>query len=113
MKLFPAEVSGGVGFLEGDRRTACPQARFCPTGGITEATAASYLALPNVGCVGGTWLTPRRRAARRRLGADHPAGERLDVPRHLTIRRTSPQEGPTVVPCLVPDLYGLPAPSSA
>ena len=35
-----------------------PQARFCPTGGITELSAASYLALPNVGCVGGTWLTP-------------------------------------------------------
>ena len=35
-----------------------PQARFCPTGGITPASAPSYLALPNVGCVGGSWLTP-------------------------------------------------------
>ncbi len=57
MKLFPAEVSGGVGFLKAIGGPV-PQARFCPTGGITEASAASYLALPNVGCVGGTWLTP-------------------------------------------------------
>jgi 2-dehydro-3-deoxyphosphogluconate aldolase / (4S)-4-hydroxy-2-oxoglutarate aldolase len=35
-----------------------PAARFCPTGGITAANAPTYLALPNVGCVGGTWLTP-------------------------------------------------------
>ena len=57
MKLFPAEVSGGVGFLKAIGAPV-PQARFCPTGGITEATVPSYLALPNVGCVGGTWLTP-------------------------------------------------------
>jgi len=57
MKLFPAEVSGGVGFLKAIGGPV-PQARFCPTGGITETNAASYLALPNVGCVGGTWLTP-------------------------------------------------------
>ncbi len=57
MKLFPAEVSGGVGFLKAIGAPV-PQARFCPTGGITESTASSYLALPNVGCVGGTWLTP-------------------------------------------------------
>jgi 2-dehydro-3-deoxyphosphogluconate aldolase / (4S)-4-hydroxy-2-oxoglutarate aldolase len=35
-----------------------PEARFCPTGGIRPGTAASYLELANVGCVGGTWLTP-------------------------------------------------------
>ncbi|HZJ06008.1 MAG TPA: bifunctional 4-hydroxy-2-oxoglutarate aldolase/2-dehydro-3-deoxy-phosphogluconate aldolase [Nocardioidaceae bacterium] len=57
MKLFPAEVSGGVGFLKAIGAPV-PHARFCPTGGITEANAASYLALPNVGCVGGSWLTP-------------------------------------------------------
>jgi 2-dehydro-3-deoxyphosphogluconate aldolase/(4S)-4-hydroxy-2-oxoglutarate aldolase len=33
-------------------------ARFCPTGGVTPENAASYLSLPNVACVGGTWLTP-------------------------------------------------------
>ncbi len=57
MKLFPAELSGGVGFLKA-LGAPVPQARFCPTGGVTATTAASYLALPNVGCVGGTWLTP-------------------------------------------------------
>lgn len=57
MKLFPAEVSGGVAFLKAIGAPV-PQARFCPTGGITESSAASYLGLPNVGCVGGTWLTP-------------------------------------------------------
>jgi hypothetical protein len=35
-----------------------PHLRFCPTGGITAATAERYLRLPNVGCVGGSWLTP-------------------------------------------------------
>jgi 2-dehydro-3-deoxyphosphogluconate aldolase/(4S)-4-hydroxy-2-oxoglutarate aldolase len=56
-KLFPATVVGGAALL---RAVAgpLPQLRFCPTGGITAATAAEYLALPNVGCVGGTWLTP-------------------------------------------------------
>ena len=57
MKFFPAEASGGVGFL-GSLTTVVPDARFCPTGGIRVGTAASYLGLANVGCVGGTWLTP-------------------------------------------------------
>ena len=58
MKLFPAEVSGGIGFLKAIGGPV-PQARFCPTGGITESSAPSYLSLPNVGCVGGSWLTPK------------------------------------------------------
>lgn len=57
MKFFPAEASGGAAFLK-SIASPVPGARFCPTGGITAATAASYLALPNVGCVGGSWLTP-------------------------------------------------------
>ena len=57
MKFFPAEASGGAAFLK-SISSPVPAARFCPTGGITAATAASYLALPNVGCVGGSWLTP-------------------------------------------------------
>ena len=57
MKLFPAEVSGGIGFLKAIGAPV-PQARFCPTGGVTPASAPSYLSLANVGCVGGTWLTP-------------------------------------------------------
>ena len=57
MKFFPAEASGGAPFLK-SIASPVPAARFCPTGGITAATASSYLSLPNVGCVGGSWLTP-------------------------------------------------------
>jgi 2-dehydro-3-deoxyphosphogluconate aldolase/(4S)-4-hydroxy-2-oxoglutarate aldolase len=57
MKFFPAEASGGAAYLK-SLASPLPAARFCPTGGITAATAPSYLALPNVGCVGGSWLTP-------------------------------------------------------
>jgi len=57
LKFFPAEAAGGVDFLR-SVAAPVPSARFCPTGGITAASAASYLALPNVGCVGGSWLTP-------------------------------------------------------
>lgn len=57
MKFFPAEASGGAAYLR-SIASPLPAARFCPTGGITPASAASYLALPNVGCVGGSWLTP-------------------------------------------------------
>jgi 2-dehydro-3-deoxyphosphogluconate aldolase/(4S)-4-hydroxy-2-oxoglutarate aldolase len=57
MKLFPAESCGGVGLLSA-LASPLPQARFCPTGGISPATARDYLALPNVGCVGGSWVTP-------------------------------------------------------
>ena len=57
MKFFPAEASGGTTFLR-SMASPLPQARFCPTGGITPTSAASYLEVPNVGCIGGTWLTP-------------------------------------------------------
>jgi 2-dehydro-3-deoxyphosphogluconate aldolase / (4S)-4-hydroxy-2-oxoglutarate aldolase len=56
-KLFPATALGGVALLRAVQ-SPLPQLRFCPTGGITPANAADFLALPNVGCVGGTWLTP-------------------------------------------------------
>ena len=64
LKFFPAEQSGGAGFLKAIS-SVVPAARFCPTGGITAASAPAYLALPNVGCVGGTWLTPADRLAAR------------------------------------------------
>jgi 2-dehydro-3-deoxyphosphogluconate aldolase/(4S)-4-hydroxy-2-oxoglutarate aldolase len=57
LKLFPAEASGGTAFLKA-LAAPVPAARFCPTGGVTLANAAGYLALPNVGCVGGSWITP-------------------------------------------------------
>ncbi len=58
MKLFPAEASGGAAFLKAVH-SPVPAARFCPTGGIGPANVGDYLALPNVGCVGGSWITPR------------------------------------------------------
>ncbi|AIY19294.1 bifunctional 4-hydroxy-2-oxoglutarate aldolase/2-dehydro-3-deoxy-phosphogluconate aldolase [Pimelobacter simplex] len=57
MKFFPAAASGGAPYLRA-LAGPLPQARFCPTGGITQESAPSYLGLPNVGCVGGTWLAP-------------------------------------------------------
>jgi 2-dehydro-3-deoxyphosphogluconate aldolase / (4S)-4-hydroxy-2-oxoglutarate aldolase len=63
MKFFPAEACGGRAFLSAVA-APCPEARFCPTGGITSATAALYRALSNVGCVGGSWLTPREAIGR-------------------------------------------------
>ncbi|WP_426403459.1 bifunctional 4-hydroxy-2-oxoglutarate aldolase/2-dehydro-3-deoxy-phosphogluconate aldolase [Streptomyces sp. R-07] len=57
MKFFPAEAAGGVPYLK-SLAGPLPRARFCPTGGITLASAPAYLALPNVGCVGGTWMLP-------------------------------------------------------
>lgn len=56
-KLFPATAIGGLAVLRAVYGPL-PQLRFCPTGGITAATASEFLAQPNVGCVGGTWLTP-------------------------------------------------------
>ena len=55
-KFFPAETSGGIKAL---KALAAPfyQCRFCPTGGITEATARDWLAVEPVECVGGSWVT--------------------------------------------------------
>jgi 2-dehydro-3-deoxyphosphogluconate aldolase/(4S)-4-hydroxy-2-oxoglutarate aldolase len=57
LKFFPAEACGGRAFLSA-LASPLPEARFCPTGGITAASAPLYRELQNVGCVGGTWLTP-------------------------------------------------------
>lgn len=60
LKLFPAEAAGGVATL---KALAAPFADvvFCPTGGVSRANAPSYLALPNVACVGGSWVAPADR----------------------------------------------------
>lgn len=57
-KFFPAMASGGLPAI---RALAAPfaQVRFCPTGGITEATAAEWLAEPSILCVGGSWIVPK------------------------------------------------------
>lgn len=57
LKFFPAAQAGGVPALKA-LSGPFPQLRFCPTGGINLAAAPEYLALPNVVCVGGSWLTP-------------------------------------------------------
>jgi 2-dehydro-3-deoxyphosphogluconate aldolase/(4S)-4-hydroxy-2-oxoglutarate aldolase len=56
-KLFPANIVGGVEAL---KAFASPfaQAKFCPTGGVNAKNAPDYLALPNVVCVGGSWVAP-------------------------------------------------------
>jgi 2-dehydro-3-deoxyphosphogluconate aldolase / (4S)-4-hydroxy-2-oxoglutarate aldolase len=58
MKFFPADQAGGLGWL---KAVAAPLAglKFCPTGGIGADTASYYLALPNVACIGGSWVAPR------------------------------------------------------
>jgi len=57
LKFFPAEQAGGAAFL---KSLASPFAglRFCPTGGVSANNAAEYLSLPNVVCVGGSWVAP-------------------------------------------------------
>ncbi|MFG2346745.1 bifunctional 4-hydroxy-2-oxoglutarate aldolase/2-dehydro-3-deoxy-phosphogluconate aldolase [Streptomyces phaeochromogenes] len=57
MKFFPAQAAGGTAYLK-SLAGPLPQARFCPTGGIGPAVAPDYLALPNVLCVGGSWMLP-------------------------------------------------------
>ncbi|GHE37749.1 MULTISPECIES: bifunctional 4-hydroxy-2-oxoglutarate aldolase/2-dehydro-3-deoxy-phosphogluconate aldolase [Streptomyces] len=57
MKFFPAEAAGGTAYLK-SLAGPLPGVRFCPTGGIGPGTAPAYLALPNVGCVGGSWMVP-------------------------------------------------------
>jgi 2-dehydro-3-deoxyphosphogluconate aldolase/(4S)-4-hydroxy-2-oxoglutarate aldolase len=56
-KLFPANIAGGVDALKA-LASPFPQAKFCPTGGVSARNAADYLALPNVVCVGGSWVAP-------------------------------------------------------
>jgi len=57
VKFFPAVPAGGTAALKA-LAGPFPQARFCPTGGVSEENAADWLALPNVVVVGGSWLTP-------------------------------------------------------
>lgn len=71
-KLFPASAVGGPALLRAIA-APLPQLRFCPTGGITLNSAREYLSLSNVGCVGGTWLTPKSLIE----AADWPAISRL------------------------------------
>ena len=58
LKFFPAVPAGGLAMLKAFA-PVFPQARFCPTGGIGEDNASAFLALPNVVCVGGSWVAPQ------------------------------------------------------
>lgn len=58
MKLFPANIAGGLGFLKA-MAGPLPDLLFCPTGGVNASTFRDYLALPNVVCVGGSWVAPK------------------------------------------------------
>ncbi|WP_428661882.1 bifunctional 4-hydroxy-2-oxoglutarate aldolase/2-dehydro-3-deoxy-phosphogluconate aldolase [Reyranella sp.] len=62
LKFFPADAAGGTAWL---KAATAPLAglRFCPTGGVGLGTAPAYLALPNVACVGGSWVAPREAVA--------------------------------------------------
>lgn len=57
MKFFPAEAAGGIPMLK-SIGGPLPQVTFCPTGGVNPTNARQYLALPNVACVGGSWMAP-------------------------------------------------------
>jgi 2-dehydro-3-deoxyphosphogluconate aldolase/(4S)-4-hydroxy-2-oxoglutarate aldolase len=59
-KFFPAEAAGGAAALAAIG-APLPGITFCPTGGITAATAPDYLRLPNTLCVGGSWVAPKER----------------------------------------------------
>ncbi|ROS21636.1 2-dehydro-3-deoxyphosphogluconate aldolase/(4S)-4-hydroxy-2-oxoglutarate aldolase [Rathayibacter sp. PhB127] len=58
LKFFPAGPAGGAPYLAA-LGAPIPHATFCPTGGISVENAGDYLSLPNVACVGGSWLTPQ------------------------------------------------------
>jgi 2-dehydro-3-deoxyphosphogluconate aldolase / (4S)-4-hydroxy-2-oxoglutarate aldolase len=72
LKFFPAESVGGAKHLA-SLAAPIPDLRFCPTGGIDLAKAPTYLALPNVLCVGGSWMLPKAALA----ASDYGEVERL------------------------------------
>lgn len=84
LKFFPASAAGGPGFLRAVAQPL-PDLLFCPTGGIDAASAPGYLALPNVICVGGSWVVPEPAVRARDWGriqalAASAAGMRAGVP---------------------------------
>jgi 2-dehydro-3-deoxyphosphogluconate aldolase / (4S)-4-hydroxy-2-oxoglutarate aldolase len=82
LKFFPAEAAGGVAYLRAIAGPL-PDLRFCPTGGISPRIAGDYLALSNVGCVGGTWLAPKHILASGNFAAVEAAARAATVLRTL------------------------------
>ncbi|MEL7239474.1 MAG: bifunctional 4-hydroxy-2-oxoglutarate aldolase/2-dehydro-3-deoxy-phosphogluconate aldolase [Planctomycetota bacterium] len=68
LKFFPAEAAGGARLIK-SWASPLESVVFCPTGGITPANARDYLKLPNVACVGGSWVTPSDAVSGRDWGA--------------------------------------------
>ena len=58
LKFFPAEQAGGAAYLK-SLSSVFGGVRFCPTGGVSAKNASDYLSLPNVLCVGGSWVAPK------------------------------------------------------
>ena len=58
LKFFPANYAGGAAYLKA-LSSPLPHITFCPTGGINAINAGEYLSLPNVACVGGSWVAPK------------------------------------------------------
>ena len=90
LKFFPAEAAGGAPYLA-SVASPLPQLRFCPTGGITAASARRYLDLPNVGCVGGSWVTPADALA----AGDWARITRLAAERRRVVEPGSTHDGPS------------------
>ena len=67
-KFFPAEANGGAPALKAIG-APIPQVRFCPTGGVSLASAPTYLGLSNVVCAGGSWVAPKDLVARHNWAA--------------------------------------------
>jgi len=87
LKFFPAQQAGGISMLQA-LVAPFPDVLFCPTGGITPATAADYLALPNVVCIGGSWLAPSDMiSAGDWAGIQQLAREAADYSRKHTLSR--------------------------
>lgn len=81
LKFFPAEQAGGVEMLKAFN-SVFRDVVFCPTGGITLTKAPHYLALPNVACVGGSWVLPKSLVAQRDwTGIERLAAEAAALPR--------------------------------
>jgi 2-dehydro-3-deoxyphosphogluconate aldolase/(4S)-4-hydroxy-2-oxoglutarate aldolase len=67
-KFFPAGVAGGIPYLKA-LSGPLPEVRFMPTGGISVDNARDYLDLPNVACIGGSWMVPAAALGDRDFGA--------------------------------------------
>ncbi|WP_405886590.1 bifunctional 4-hydroxy-2-oxoglutarate aldolase/2-dehydro-3-deoxy-phosphogluconate aldolase [Streptomyces longwoodensis] len=97
MKFFPAQAAGGTAYLR-SLYGPLPQVRFCPTGGIGPANAPEYLALPNVGCVGGSWMVPADAVAARDWGRVERLAREAAALRNAVTAGTMSHAAPGVVP---------------